>query len=405
MSKPPAPVHPRRGRSWWNFRSGSAAQEALTCAPPGNGRKLRRRGRGPKVPNGISSDGGHGQDARATLKNGMVLPPPLTRSAVAAACLLVAGLRADPPPVPPEAEKIGENRYRVGKLTVDLVSKTAVCAGKINMQRSTVEYLAVAPGGKRHESVLLLQVRPLHLQVGLILLGLEPRGGLRYQGDTQVPKGSPLDLWVSWQRGGRTVKVAAGELVWDGAKRRPMGRGDWVFSGSRVDADGFVADRDLSLIGTYRDPGAIINNALPEGADDTVYKVNERVCPPAGTPVTFTVTPREVRQSHAQDRMHSTCAYLSQPDRRCGMRMNVAFPDDVMEDLRQAVPPGKRTEFVVEATRLRLLRERQRQALAAAAGSWSDESQARLDTAEGARRFLDELRAPDEERRARLEAL
>lgn len=194
--------------------------------------------------------------------------------------------------IPPEAEKIGEDRYRIGKATVNLKSKTVTCAGKINMRRGTIEYLAVAPRGKLHESVLSLDVRPLHLQVGLILLGLEPRGGLRYQGDTQVPRGAPVEIWVSWQRGGRAVKARAEELVWDVVKKRPMDPKAWVFSGSRVTDGGFVADEELSLVATYRDPAAIINNALPTGSDDAIYKVNERLAPPLNTPVTVTVTPR-----------------------------------------------------------------------------------------------------------------
>jgi hypothetical protein len=198
---------------------------------------------------------------------------------------------APPPQLPPEAEKIGEDLYRVGKLTVDLKAKTAVCEGKVNMQRGTIEYLAVAPGGKTWESALAIDVRPLHLQIGLILLGLEPKGGLTVQGDTAVPKGSPVSVFVSWERGGRRVKVHAEDLSWDRDRGRPMERRAWIFSGSVIDENGFVADRELSLVATFRDPAAIINNALPTGSDDSIYKVNERICPPRETPVTLTVTP------------------------------------------------------------------------------------------------------------------
>lgn len=195
------------------------------------------------------------------------------------------------PGVPPEAEKIGEDRYRLGKVVVDLKAKTATCTGKVNMSKGVVEYFAVAPQGKLHESVLSLDVRPLHLQLGLILLGLEPKGGLRYQGDTQVPKGSPVQVFTSWQRAGKSVKVHAEEMVWDVVKKRPMERGAWVFSGSAIDKGGFVADRELSLVATYRDPAAIVNNALPTGSDDSIYKVNERIVPHWDTPVTVTFTP------------------------------------------------------------------------------------------------------------------
>lgn len=213
-----------------------------------------------------------------------------------AAALLILGLPAlsqGPPKTPPEAEKIGEDLYRVGKMTVDLKARTATCTGKVNMQKGMIEYLAVAPQGKMHESLLTLDVRPLHMQVALILLGLEPKGGLSFQGDKALPKGSPVEVFASWQRGGKTVKVPASDLVWAIDKKRPMERGGWVFSGSKVTKEqGFVADIELSLIATFRDPAAIVNNALPAGDDDTAYKVNERIVPPWGTPVTVTLTPR-----------------------------------------------------------------------------------------------------------------
>jgi hypothetical protein len=213
------------------------------------------------------------------------------------ACAALVGLprpvRTAPasPDLPAEAEKIGEGLYRIGKAKVDLNTRTLTCGGKVNMQRGTIEYLAVAPEGKLHESLLMLNVRPLHLQVGLILLGLEPKGGLRRQGDTQLPQGSPVQAFVTWQRAGRTVKVPAEELVWDVEKKRPMPRGAWVFSGSSIDSNGFVADRELSLVATYRDPAAIVNNALPTGSDDSIYKVNERIVPKWDTPVTVTFRP------------------------------------------------------------------------------------------------------------------
>ena len=227
---------------------------------------------------------------------GVRLPNRLVASSfplLLAATLAYAQAPAPPaaPTLPPDAERIGEDRYRVGKVTVDLAAKTATCAGKINMPRGMIEYLAVAPLGKRHESVLLLDVRPLHLQVGLILLGLEPKGGLTFQGDPAQPKGSPVNVSVSWKRGGRTVRVPAEDLVWAIDHKRPMERGAWVFSGSAVEKGVLLADAERSLIATFHDPAAIVNNILPGGSDDTLYKVNERIAPPYGTPVTVTFAP------------------------------------------------------------------------------------------------------------------
>jgi hypothetical protein len=72
----------------------------------------------------------------------------------------------------------------------------------------------------------------------------------------------------------------------------------WTFTGLRVGRDKALArptrpspagEWEGSLIASFRDPDAMFNNPLPEGANDTVYKVNERLVPPVGTPVTLTL--------------------------------------------------------------------------------------------------------------------
>jgi len=84
-------------------------------------------------------------------------------------------------------------------------------------------------------------------------------------------------------------------------------------------------------------------------------------------------------------------------------RINIQFPDDVLRQLREAVPAGRRSEFIVEGTRLHLLRERQRQALALAAGAWAEPDAADRGSEEEARRILDEVRGRDDARASAIE--
>src|SRR5204862_7984130 len=99
-----------------------------------------------------------------------------------------------------------------------------------------------------------------------------------------------------WQQAGKEMRLPAEQLVWDGDKKRTMEEKAWVFSGSQITARGFEADRTRSVIATYRDPAAIINNRLPSGADDTVYEANERVVPRVGTKVQLVVQAPEKRE-------------------------------------------------------------------------------------------------------------
>jgi hypothetical protein len=86
-------------------------------------------------------------------------------------------------------------------------------------------------------------------------------------------------------------------------------------------------------------------------------------------------------------------------------RINVLFPDDLLDQIRDLVPERKRSEFIVGATRNQLIRERQRRALELTAGAWRDESDPAGHSQDAVERMLSELREPDTKREALLEIL
>ncbi|HEV2471337.1 MAG TPA: YdjY domain-containing protein [Chthonomonadales bacterium] len=180
-------------------------------------------------------------------------------------------------------EKITDSVYLVGKAMVDTKARTVTCNGAINMREGPVEYLAVTPLGKTYESVLRIDVRPLHLQVALLLLGLEPRNVLARQGDPATPQGAPVELRVEWRDAhGSSHNVPAEGLVaqMPGFKRMPPHA--WVFTGSRVLKAGFEADLCGSLVAVWHDPAAMLDNPLPGGGTNS-YVANTANLPPLGT--------------------------------------------------------------------------------------------------------------------------
>jgi hypothetical protein len=208
------------------------------------------------------------------------------------------------------AERIGEHRYRIGRVVVDTGARVITAPCRVNQRKGMIEYLAVAAEGKLHESVLQVDAEPLHLHVALLLLGLEPGPRPRYQGDPLSPLGvrkkgtaggesNPLPerAWVearvSWQAGGREREARLEELAWDIPASQPMAPVAWLFTGAAVPGRGPWTMEERSVVATYRDPDAVLNNPLPSGGDDTVYKANERLIPPVGTPVTLLLRPAE----------------------------------------------------------------------------------------------------------------
>lgn len=195
----------------------------------------------------------------------------------------------------PVAERIGEGRFRIGKATVDQSTKTVTVPGHINMEKGVIELLACGPRGKTHESVLVLDVEPIHLQTALLLLGLDTGAGVRYQGDPALPKGDPVEVWVEWEIKGEKNRHRGEDLVLNLEKNQPMKRTHWVFVGSAIIDGVFAAEIDQSYITTYHDPFTILDNPLSTGGDDTIYAVNSALVPSRGTPVK--VTFRSLKES------------------------------------------------------------------------------------------------------------
>lgn len=188
---------------------------------------------------------------------------------------------------PPQVERITENVYRIGAAIVDTQARTVTCKGVINMDEGAIEYLAVAPGGKTHESLLRVDVRPLHLQLALLMLDLEPKNVLKFQGDPTTPQGAPVEIKVRWRDGkGAEQEARAEELMLDMPAKRPLPPNRWVFTGSRIIKEGFEADLAKSLVAVYHDPAAILDNPLPGGVTNS-YIVNTKRVPRRGTAVDF----------------------------------------------------------------------------------------------------------------------
>lgn len=179
-------------------------------------------------------------------------------------------------------------------IKVNLQQKTIEIDGVVNMDKGLVELLATAPGGKEHESVLKLYCNPSLLHTALLLLGLETGGGGKKQGDADPIYGDEMYIYVSWKEGEKSKLLRAEELVKNERTNKAMALCKWVFTGSRFNKDQksgksiYMANISGVLIATFYDPDAIVNNPLPERADDTVFYANNDLLPKVGTAVTVT---------------------------------------------------------------------------------------------------------------------
>jgi hypothetical protein len=185
----------------------------------------------------------------------------------------------------PQAVKLSEHLYQIGNIVMDTQQRCLYVPARVNMSKGLVELLVCGEMGKKHESVLVAEAAPEHIQVGLLVLGLEPGGGLEYQGDPRAPKGDSVWIWVEWEKEGEHKRLRAEELVLNYATEKPMQNTHWVFAGSEIVDGRFAASIEQSIVTTYHDPYTIIDNPLPTGGDDTLYGANEGVVPEVGDPM------------------------------------------------------------------------------------------------------------------------
>ncbi len=199
--------------------------------------------------------------------------------------------------VTPAVQKIEEGIFKVGNITVNKKEGSALIMGEVNMQQGLVEYLACGLAGKLHESVLTLYSEPFHIQIALLLLGLEPgMNPLPRQGDTGTPQGDPIDILVTWiTEDKKAMTLRAEELLFNLKTGQSMEKTHWIFTGSQIVNGKFMAQMEHSIAASYHDPYAIIDHPLNTGSDDTLYHANKRVLPAKGTPIQFFIHSRKPR--------------------------------------------------------------------------------------------------------------
>lgn len=74
-------------------------------------------------------------------------------------------------------------------------------------------------------------------------------------------------------------------------------------------------------------------------------------------------------------------------------RINVTFPEFMLESLEALVPSRERNTFIVEATEEALRRKRLLKALSVSSGAWSDEDHPDLMTVDDISHYVRESRA------------
>lgn len=211
-------------------------------------------------------------------------------------------------------ELIESLRGAVAKKGVDLLEDRVSIPGRVILRQGALEFLAVFPGGKQHESILRLEGRPeseearveglgAALNSCLQALGLRPGTPLRILpgGRTLPAKGSPVHIAIEWEEGGKPVRVRAEDLLWDRERNRAMETGKFIYVGSWFDTDGYVPDLCGDAVAVYSVSTCVVDLDDPRAANDTVFLPCTPRIPEEGTPVRVVFSPKPLPSTRTWD--------------------------------------------------------------------------------------------------------
>lgn len=217
---------------------------------------------------------------------------------------LVATAADEPAVAKPAVKDLGNGQYEVGAIRLEQKTKTVTFPGAVNMDKGGLEYLLVGRNGPTHESLLVTDVSPTELETVMILLGVKPPkrvmpgvdappGQLTAEYLKGAPKlaGEQIAITATWKdKAGAEKTVEVADWLYYLPNKKAATRGAWVYSGSMFGADNkFLAQLEEIFASLVTNPAALINNPRKGSDDDRVWEVNDKVVPPAGTPVTITI--------------------------------------------------------------------------------------------------------------------
>ena len=173
-----------------------------------------------------------------------------------------------------------------------------VIPGVIMVNRGLVELFGCGEGGKEHETVFRLETNIQGLDLALTAAGFR-RGKLPAKTDINLAdQGTRILVLAQWlDKDGKLVTHRSEDLVVSMRRNTTMPRVGWTYVGHWMEvADPtspkgerkhkvLAATGTRSLVTTFRDRTALLDNPLEEAVDDTLFGANYMLLPRPGTPV------------------------------------------------------------------------------------------------------------------------
>jgi len=195
-------------------------------------------------------------------------------------------------------KKTGEGQYTLGKVRINAKTRRIYCPGKINKpdKPEWIELIAATDKGRLYESLTVLDVEPMDLQLALILLKLKPgrNGAIKYPEDEPDGKADPgqcATIAIRWTpKGGKPQTQRVEWFLQDNATKKRLPAVEFVFLNVAWLGQGLVADLEGTLISFYHEKGAIMELAHKRAESVPWSLMDVKRCPPPGTSIELIIS-------------------------------------------------------------------------------------------------------------------
>ena len=218
----------------------------------------------------------------------------------------VAPVAEDPPEfaTPGKVTKIDATTYEVGNISIRKDSQEIAFDACVNQIGGPIEYLLVTNKGKTHESLFSCEIRPIDLNVALLLLGYQPSPELfqvrtfdhrptgKYPEVTEeVRVLARLHISATWTAGGKQMSTEVNKLIMNAETGKPMAAAPWLYTGSAITETGFRAEQTGDIAAVFLDPSAMINHPGKSRLRDDIWSVKPGPLPAKGSVVRMIIRP------------------------------------------------------------------------------------------------------------------
>lgn len=231
---------------------------------------------------------------------------------VAVAVLTLTGqVSAEPETTPPTAkkplvQKLKDGNYQIGKITFNKDTRAITLPARTNIvvADTFLEYLLVHLNGEKvHESLLVSEADPTHLNIALKLLSYKESPELfrvdKADGTPsdkypvvadEIRKAARFGIFVTWKDQGVEKTRPITQWIQHNGNKKAMPATPWVYNGSYVHNSKFKAKLTGSMFSIFPDSGAVANYPGDDRDDDTIW-VPAANLPREGSAVKVTLKP------------------------------------------------------------------------------------------------------------------